>query len=181
MRALLLSALLAAQVRAGVSVSSIAFEVSYETKKGRAVFHPMESLLLPPDAKPPTHLRAVLTLDNDGPRAESGVVVRFAFSARIRRVSDEGEGTWTVPFLLEERHVPQVARGRGVALPIPINRVALVAHLKRLRTAGYWPDGLKIEMLIEPRLGEGMAGRTAQKTVAVDWRPPPARPGGPTR
>lgn len=178
MMALLLAAALAAPARAGVSVSSAAFEVSYETKKGRAVFHAMESLLLPPDAQPPAHVRAVLTLDNDGPRAESGVVVRFAVSARTRRVGAEGEGSWTVPFLLEERHVPQVARGRGVALAIPINRVALVAHFKRLRAAGYWPDGLRVEILLEPRLGDALAGRTAQKTVMIDWRPPPARQGG---
>lgn len=158
-----------------MTVSSAAIEVSISAPKGRPVFHAVESLYLPPDAKPAARLRAVLSVDNDGPRAESGAVIRFALSARIRRVDDTAEGLWTVPFLLEERHIPQVKRGRGVQVVLPLNRVAVVDHLKNLRAAGYWPDALKIEAVFLPRRGEGLEGRTAAKTIPVDWKPAAAK------
>lgn len=172
---LFLAALLACPASAGVTVSSAAVQVSITAKKGSPVFHTIESLFLPPDGKPAAVLRAALTVDNEGPRVESGVVIRFAISARVKRVGSEGEGTWSVPFLLEERHVPRVARGRGVTVTLPVNRVALVGHLKKLRAAGLWPDALRIEALIEPRRGEDLVGRLVSKTIAVDWKPAPAR------
>lgn len=171
----LLAALFALPASAGVSVSSAAIEVSISASKGRAVFHAVESLFLPPDAKPAARLRAVLSVDNDGPRVESGAVVRFALSTRIRRVGGDGEGRWTVPFLLEERHLPQVKRGRGVPVALPFNRVAIVQHLKTLRAAGYWPDALRLEAVFAPRAGEGLDGRMATKTIPVDWKPAPAK------
>lgn len=181
MTAALLAALLAAPAAAGVTVSSAAIEVSIAAAKGRPVFHAVESLYLPPDAKPAARLRAVLSVDNDGARAESGAVVRFALSARIRRVGEAGgaasagEGQWTVPFLLEERHLPQVKRGRGVPVTLPLNRAAIVQHLKTLRAAGYWPDALRLEAVFAPRAGEGLEGRTATKTIPVDWKPAAAK------
>ena len=178
----LLAALLSLPASAGVTISSAAVEVSISASKGRAVFHAVESLFLPPDAKPAARLRAVLSVDNDGPRAESGAVVRFALSARIRRVGDVGEGRWTVPFLLEERHLPQVKRGRGVPVALPFNRVAIVQHLKTLRAAGYWPDALRLEAVFAPRAGEGLDGRAVTKTIPVEWKPAPgkaAAPAGP--
>jgi hypothetical protein len=181
MTSALLAALLCVPASAGVTVSSAAIEASISASKGRPVFHALESLYLPPDAKPAARLRAVLKVDNDGPRAEAGAVIRFALSARIRRVGETGEGQWTVPFLLEERHIPQVRRGRGVEVVLPLNRVAVVDHLKNLRAAGYWPDALRLEALFTPRLGEGLEGRTASKTIPVDWKNPPAKsaPAGP--
>lgn len=171
----LLAALLAVPAAAGVRVSSASIEVSISAPKGRPVFHAVESLLLPPDAKPAARLRAVLSVDNDGPRAESGAVVRYALSTRIRRVGEAGEGQWTVPFLLDERHLPQVKRGRGVPVNLPLNRVAIVQHLKTLRGAGYWPDALRLEAVFAPRAGESLEGRTAVKTIPVDWKPASAK------
>lgn len=167
--------MLAASVSAGVTVSSASIEVSISAPKGRAVFHVVENLLLPPDAKPASRLRAVLSVDNDGPRAETGAIVRYALSARIRRVGEAGEGHWTVPFLLEERHLPQVKRGRGVPVNLPFNRIAIVQHLKSLRAAGYWPDALRLEAVFTPRAGESLEGRTAVKTIPVDWKPAQAK------
>lgn len=179
MTSAVLAALLCIPASAGVTVSSASIEVSISAPKGRAVFHSVESLLLPPDAKPAARLRAVLSVDNDGPRAESGAIVRFALSTRVRRVSETGEGQWTVPFLLEERHLPQVKRGRGVPVNLPFNRVAIVQHLKSLRSAGYWPDALRLEAVFAPRAGESLEGRTAVKTIPVEWKPVPARPAAP--
>lgn len=170
-----LAALLSVPASAGVTVSSAAIEVSISATKGRPVFHAVESLYLPPDAKPAARLRAALSVDNDGPRAESGAVIRFALSARIRRVGETAEGQWTVPFLLEERHIPVVKRGRGVSVVLPLNRVAVVEHLKSLRAAGYWPDALKIEAVFLPRAGEGLEGRVVAKTIPVDWKPAAAK------
>lgn len=178
----LLAALLAVPASAGVKVSSVSIEVSISAPKGRAVFHTVETLLLPPDAKPAARLRAVLSVDNDGPRVESGAVVRYSLSARIRRVGESGgEGQWTVPFILEQRHLPQVKRGRGVPINLPLNRVAIVQHLKTLRGAGYWPDALRLDAIFAPRAGESLEGRTAVKTIPVEWKPasPKAAPAGP--
>ena len=175
MTAALLAALLALPASAGVKVSSAAVEVSISAPKGRPVFHSVESLFLPPDAKPAARLRAVLSVDNDGPRVESGAVIRYALSARIRRIADGGEGQWTVPFLLEQRHIPVVKRGRGVTVVLPLNRVAIVQHLAALRAAGYWPDALRLEAVFAPRAGESLEGRTASKTIPVDWKPATAK------
>lgn len=179
MNALLLALALSCPAAAGVSVSSASIEVSIAASKGRPVFHAVEKLYLPPDGKPAARLRAVLRVDNDGPRAESGAVVRFALSTRLRRVGSEGEGQWTVPFLLEEKHIPQVKRGRGVEVVLPFNRVAIVQHLKNLRAAGYWPDALRLEALFTPRAGEALEGRLAAKTIPVSWKPEPGKTPAP--
>lgn len=175
MNAALLLLSLCLPASAGVAVSSASIEVSIAASKGRPVFHAVEKLYLPPDGKPAARLRAVLLVDNDGPRAEAGAVVRFALSARLRRVGAEGEGQWTVPFLLEEKHIPQVRRGRGVPVSLPFNRVAIVQHLKTLRAAGYWPDALRLEAVFAPRAGEPLEGRLVTKTIAVAWKPEPGK------
>lgn len=171
----LLALLIARPVSAGVTVSGAEVQVSIASNKGRAVFHAVESLLLPPGTKPVPKLRALLRLDNDGTRPESGLVIRFALSARIRTVDGAAGGIWTVPFLLEERHVPSLARGKGIEIPLPFNQVALADHFAALRAAGFWPDGLRMEAFIEPRRGEPVEGRLAQKAVTVDWKQPPAK------
>ena len=176
MTRILLSFVLAVAAPAAVTVSDTTLEVSISATKGRPVFHAVESLFLPPDAKPAQRLRAVLSVDNDGPRAESGAIIRYALSARIRRIGAEGEGLWTVPFLLEERHIPVVKRGKAVPVVLPLNRVAIEQHLKTLRAAGYWPDAFRLEAVFTPRTGEGLEGRTALKTIPVDWKPAKAQP-----
>ncbi|MBI3300132.1 MAG: hypothetical protein HYZ75_18350 [Elusimicrobia bacterium] len=157
---------------AGLMVSSTTLQVAIPGQKGRPVYHSVENLLLPPEGKPAALLRAVLTVDNEGTRVESGARIRFSLSARLRRLGTTGEGTWSIPFLLEDRHVPQIKRGHGIEVILPINRVAVQTHLTRLKAAGFWPDALRVEAAIEPRAGtESLSGRTGTKTISVNWKP----------
>ncbi|MDE2291446.1 MAG: hypothetical protein KGL53_05130 [Elusimicrobia bacterium] len=171
----LTAALAAAPAAASVTVARTDLQLSIQSRKGRPVFHSLESLLLPPDAKPAPRLRARLHLSNDARHAETGVVIRFCVTARVRPVKGAGEGTWTVPFLLEEKHLPRLAAGPDVTVPLPINRVALGDYLNSLRMAGYWIDGLRFDAAVAPRRGETLDGHIGTRTIPVDWKPAPAK------
>ena len=108
----------------------------------------------------------MVTVENRGPSAVDGMVLRYALSARLVKAGTEGQpGVWTVPFYLNERRVPRVRAGQ--VKEIPLNDLVLDVFLKKVYRAGYWPDALRIEVMVEPRAGEGLEQRMLEGTLPV--------------
>ena len=110
--------------------------------------------------------------------SEEAVLLRYAVSARLAPTAGDSEGVWTVPFLLEEKHIPKVKAGRSREVPIPLNRTVFGAYLRRKGRTGLWPDALRIQVMVEPRSGEtSLDGRVAESILKVLWKQPAAGGG----
>lgn len=120
----------------------------------------------PPAARVAAKPRVVVTVVNRGPKAAEGAVLRYVVSARQFKIGEIGrEGVWTVPFYLAERRVARV--GANQVKEVPINDLVLDVFLKKAFRAGYWPDALRIQVMVEPRTGEGLEQRILEQTLPV--------------
>ena len=129
-------------------------------------FKAIERWIQPASSKLGLKPRVVVTVANRGPKAAEGAVLRYALEARMTRVSEESqEGTWTVPFYLNERRVARV--GPNQVKEIPLNDLVLDVFLKKSFRAGYWPTALKIHVMVEPRSGEGLDQRLMVQQLPV--------------
>lgn len=161
---------------ADVVLSRLTWEISLQAKKQKGVYHHVQSWLLPPRFPLESRSRILVTLVNKGPREEEAVLLRYVLSARLVPISstDPGTGTWTIPFLLEDRHVPRALGVHSVQnIPIYFNR-KVSAYLKKAYQAGFWPDALKIQVLVEPRRGDTLKGHLLDAILPIIWRPAPA-------
>lgn len=169
---MLLQAVLAVLVLPAAAQVTIR-DVRWQLAQGRAqlrVHTDMDRWLLPPGPAERARPLARVTLANAARRPETAVLLRYAFSARLRRIGVQGAGTWTVPFLVEERRIPNVPGRTDHPVRLYVNRVAFNAYLKRMYRAGFWPDALKVEVMVEPRPGENLDGRIAERVLPVGWR-----------
>lgn len=148
-------------------------DVRWQLAQGRSqlrVHTDLDRWLLPPGPAERARPLVRVTLANGAARPETAVLLRYAFSARLRRIGVQGDGTWTVPFLVEERRIPNVPGRAEKPVRLYVNRVAFHAYLKRMYRAGFWPDALKVEVMVEPRPGETLDGRIAERVLTVRWR-----------
>jgi hypothetical protein len=99
--------------------------------------------------KPGDRLRARLSLKNDGTDVEEGLLLRYALVARVLPEGGAPEGWWAVPFSVDEKRVPKV--GADKVLDVPIDAGSAVdLYLRRLARAGWRPDRMKIQVMLEP-------------------------------
>lgn len=158
---------------AQVAVRGVRWQVGLKSGKPGGVFHDAKTWLLPPGSAG-GRVRAMVSLSNRGARSQDAVLVRFSVSARLAK-EPGGESLWAVPFILEDRRVPKIRAGAGLEVAVPVNRAALAAYLQRLHGAGFWPDALRIEVMVEPRRGEELSERLASETLTVLWKPAPGQ------
>ena len=105
----------------------------------------------PPNAR--RRLRARLVLKNDGPKEEEGLLLRFSLTARVTPADGAAaEGSWAVPFIVDEKRVPKIGPDKMIDAPLDAG-AALDLYLRRLARAGWRPDRIKIQAMIEPRPG----------------------------
>lgn len=98
-------------------------------------------------------LRARLVIKNDGAKDEDGLLLRFSLTARVAPAAGAvAEGTWAVPFIVDEKRVPKVGAGKMIEAPLDAG-AALDLYVRRLARAGWWPDRIKVQAMIEPRPG----------------------------
>lgn len=97
-------------------------------------------------------LRARLVLRNGGSRPEEGILIRYSMTARVAPSAGAPEGTWAIPFDVEERRVPKVAPDKMIDVPLETG-AALELYLRRLARAGWWPDRVKLQVMLEPHAG----------------------------
>ncbi|MFC1678673.1 hypothetical protein ACFL2T_00435 [Elusimicrobiota bacterium] len=159
-----------ADARTEVTITDIGWQLALQVKKKRRAYHDIERWLFPPSPNVKLRPRAVVSLTNKNPRAESAVLLRYSFSARLRKIGEDEPGIWTLPFLLEERHIPRIAANTTKEFPLALNRVALGSYLKRMYRSGHWPDAFRVRVMVEPRAGEGFKDRFGEKLLSVVWR-----------
>jgi hypothetical protein len=102
---------------------------------------------------PAERMRARLILKNDGPQSAEGLLLRYSLTARL--LPQEGGpagGSWAVPFTVDERRVPKVGAEKTIEVPLDAAS-AVDLYLRRLTRAGWRPDRLKIQVMLEPHRG----------------------------
>lgn len=108
-------------------------------------------------------LRAHLFLKNRGAHAVEGVLIRFSMTARVSPGGAAAAGTWAIPFAVDEKRVPFVAPGKTVEVVLD-SSPALDLYLRRLARAGWWPDRLRMQVMLEPHAGSASL-QTAEDVV----------------
>ncbi len=161
-------------VAAEVVIENIGWQLAVSVKRIRVKkqdrrYHNIKKWLFPPTANMKIRARAKVSLFNRTGKTDSAILLKYAFSARLRKIGGKEEGIWTVPFHVEERHIPRVKKRSTKEIPLPINRVALKAYLKRMYRAGYWPDAFKVQVMVEPRAGESFHNRVREDILPVIW------------
>ncbi|MDO8756542.1 MAG: hypothetical protein Q7J64_00895 [Elusimicrobiota bacterium] len=146
------AALTAANARAELLLDSVSWQRA-SAGKGRAVIWEDASALVDAPPKFESRLRARLTLKNRGPKAAEGVLLRYSMTGRVAPVEGGAvEGAWGVPFFVGERRVPKI--GPNMTLDVNLTTSpALELYLAKLARAGWWPDRVKLQVMIEPHRG----------------------------
>lgn len=153
----------AGPARAELFIERIDWEFALPMKGRPSHFEAVESLKTDPPAFK-GKLRAQLTLKNRGPRPMEGILLRYALSARLASLDLGQEGTWAVPFAVEERRVPRV--GANQLLKVPLGPSPMLdLYLKRLKRIGLWPDQIKIQVMIEPHHQEAAALQVMERIL----------------
>ena len=156
MRRLKNLALAAAFVAAGAGAASaeLALE-SVHWQQGRAeggrvsFWKDVKTLEAAP--APVERMRARLIMKNDGPQNEEGLLLRYSLTARVLP-ENGGDGTWAVPFAVDEKRVPKVGAEKTIEVPLDAS-AAVDLYLKRVARAGWRLDRLKIQVMLEPHHG----------------------------
>jgi hypothetical protein len=100
-----------------------------------------------------SRLRARLTLKNRGPQAIEGILLRYSMTVRVTSsAGGKEEGVWGIPFMVEEKRVPKVEPNKVLDVNLSTSP-ALELYLKKLSRAGWWPDRVKLQVMIEPHKG----------------------------
>lgn len=162
--ALLLFAVIPA--KAELILEKVVWEFSFPVEGRPSLFEPVGSLKATPPALK-GKLRAQLTLKNRGPQPVEGILLRYALTARLARLDSDAEGTWAVPFAIEERRVPRI--GANQLLDVPLGpSLMLDLYLKKLKRSGLWPDQLKIQVMLEPHHLSAPALQVLEKTLPIE-------------
>ena len=173
--ALALAAALCGSARAEVVVQDVRWSLAAGKDGKRGPYVEASRWAQPPAARIAGRPRAVVTLANLGRGAEPGVLVRCAVSARLFRVGDaKAEGVWSVPFWTDEKRIPFL-RGAQVKRVV-VDDPTLGAYLQKMFRAGFWVDALRIQVMVDPRAGEGLERHIMERDLAVDARPPASAP-----
>lgn len=100
-----------------------------------------------------SRLKARLVLKNRGPQTSEGILLRYSLTARLTQAGGAAaEGVWAIPFMIEERRVPKVGPNKVIEVPLETNP-GLELYLRRLSRSGWWPDRLRIQVMLEPHPG----------------------------
>lgn len=152
-----------------VLLKSAAWSLGRQGEMGRRVYESIDRWEQPPAAKLSGKLRVVVTLVNRGPKAAKAVLLRYCVSARLVHSKDTTrEGLWTVPVRLQEKRIPMLRANQ--ALDVPIDNLLPESYFKKAHLSGFWPDALRLQVMVEPRLGEGLEERLLERTLPIRWK-----------
>lgn len=113
-----------------------------------------------------TRLRARLTLKNRGPVSAEGILLRYSMTGRIAPNSaNTPEGVWGIPFMVDAKHVPKVGPNKTQNVYL-VTSPALELYSAKLARAGWWPDRVKLQVMIEPHRG-AVAVQTLESVLEV--------------
>jgi hypothetical protein len=119
-----------------------------------------------------SRMRARLVIKNNGTKLEEGLLIRYSMTARVTAAkATPAEGAWAIPFVVEERRVPKVAPNQMLEVPLETG-AAMELYMRRLARAGWWPDRVKIQVMLEPHAGS-VALQTVEDAVEIKAEPKP--------
>lgn len=152
-RSLLLALALCAGATAPASAEVVLQSVHWQIGRVEAgrVASWQDVRTLPGALKPGDRLRARLSVKNAGDDAEEGLLLRYSLVARVQPEGGAAEGTWAVPFDVDEKRVAKIGPGKVQDVPLDASSVEL--YLRRVARAGWSPDRLKIQVMLEPHRG----------------------------
>jgi hypothetical protein len=153
LKRLALAAAFAVAVAASASAELELESVHWQTGRfeGGRVASWLDVKTLADSPKPADRMRARLVLKNDGPQNEEGLLLRYSLTARVLP-ADGTAGSWAVPFIVDEKRVPKVGAEKTIEVPLDAG-AAIDLYLRRLSRAGWRPDRLKIQVMLEPHRG----------------------------
>jgi len=161
---LALAVFTAASARAELFLESVSWQRA-RVEKGRApVWEDAPSLA---DAPPKldARLRVRVTLKNRGPKAAEGILLRYSMTGRVSPVISATEGAWGVPFAVDEKRVPKVGPNKTQDVYLTTSP-ALELYTAKLARAGWWPDRVKLQVMLEPHRDEA-AVKTLETIIEV--------------
>ncbi|MBI3551132.1 MAG: hypothetical protein HY077_01325 [Elusimicrobia bacterium] len=149
---LTLIALLGASARAEIALEGVQWQL-VRREPGKALKPPtaenLSELPVEPGGRLKGRLWARLKLLNRGPELDA-ILVRYSVSAKIAPLDKRQPASWALPFMLGDRRLPKVRANAPLEIPLdPSDDVGL--YLKNIFREGYWPDELKIEVMVQPR------------------------------
>ena len=159
------AAFAAAGARAELFLESVSWQRA-RAEKARVVVWEDAVALADGPPKLDTRLRVRLILKNRGPKAAEGILLRYSMTGRVAPiVGAPAEGVWGVPFMVDEKRVPKVGPNKEQEVILTLSP-ALELYLVRIARSGWWPDRLKLQVMIEPHRGE-TALMTNESTLEV--------------
>ncbi|OGS36279.1 MAG: hypothetical protein A2506_10200 [Elusimicrobia bacterium RIFOXYD12_FULL_66_9] len=100
-----------------------------------------------------SRLRARLVLKNRGPQTSEGILLSYSLTPRLAQTGAAmSDGVWGIPFLIEERRVPKVGPNKIIEVPLETSP-GLSLYLRRLSRSGWWPDRLRLQVMLVPHPG----------------------------
>ncbi len=138
--------------RAEVELESVRWQLA-QREPGQGLKAPkpedIAALSIDPGGQLSGRLRGTLRLLNRGPAVEA-ILLRYSVSAKIAPLDKNQPATWALPFVLGDRRVPKIDANQYLEIPLdPTADVEI--YLKNVFREGYWPEELKIEVMVQPR------------------------------
>ena len=156
-------------LRAEVMIESVGWQLVQAAPGQKAVSQDIANLpTLAPLMEGKLRLRVVLK--NRGPKEADGLLLRYCLSARLAPAGRSADGVWDVPFLISEKRVPKVGPNHllevtldpSLSVNMPLNH-----YLKRTLESGFWPDQIKLQVMLSPRRGDVEAVATREILLPV--------------
>lgn len=110
-------------------------------------------------------LLAKLSLLNRGPAVE-GILLRYTLASKIAPIGQPQESVLAPPFLLESKRVPKV-RANSLYDVVLDPSPGLKLYLKKSHRAGYWPEELRLQVMLEPRRGDKSRVQTLEIPLSL--------------
>lgn len=160
--------LVAVPAKGEIELQSVQWQLT-QREPGKALRPPVaeniSELVLAPGGKLSGSLRAKVKMLNRGPALEA-ILVRYAVSAKLAPLDKRSEGVWALPFFLSDRRIPRASANTPLELPLdPTSDVAI--YLKNVFREGYWPEELKIEIMVQPRRDQKTAIKILESSLPL--------------
>ena len=165
----LLVCCLLSPLSAEVMIESVSWQLAKTRRGSKPVYQ--DITILP--ARPPRidgKLRLRVVLKNRGPKEAEGLVLRYCLAARLAPAGRSEEGVWAVPFLISEKRVPKVGPNQffevGMDPSLSVD-MPLTHYLKRALDSGFWPDQLRLQVMLRPRRPDVETVKTWEITLPM--------------
>lgn len=167
-RILSLASVLALAAGASASAEVVLEGVHWQIGRvegGRVVSWQDSKVLKDAPPKLDNRVRARLVIRNQGDKPEETLLIRYSMTARVSPDGAPADGSWSIPFIVDERRVAKIAPNQTIELPLNTG-AALDLYVRRLARAGWWLDRLKLQVMMEPHPGS-LVLRTVEDIIEV--------------